>query len=239
MERNVAPRPAWIGLRPPPGVLVLLTAITSLFVIDAALGHPAFVRDHLALHPRRALGREPWQLLTTAFVHLRFGALFSTGVTLWFFGSPVEHRLGRARLFGLLALGTLAGSLASALLALRWSPEVVLTGAGPASLAALAAFGVLYGPTPVALFGVQQLKASSVALVFIGITVAMYLMNAELLPLAGALAGAATGALFALTTRTGDLWSALRVRRQRFQRWRLRRRYKVLPGGRDRRSYLH
>src|SRR3954447_23475272 len=85
-----APRPSNVIL----GVLAVMTAV---FLLVTLLKDPPWVLSHLALTPRRALGPEPWQLVTSAFVHLHLGSLLSTVIAFWFFGAPVEQRLGRRR----------------------------------------------------------------------------------------------------------------------------------------------
>jgi membrane associated rhomboid family serine protease len=227
----------WSGARPARTILTILAVMGAIFVVDAILGHPAFIREHLALRPRRALGPEPWQLLTSGFVHLQIGGLLSTAITFWFFGSPVEQQLGRGGLLRVLLFGTLAGSLATAALGRFIAPDALSAGAGPASTALLAAFGVIYGSQPLSLFGVQQMRASTLAIVFLAISGVLYLANMDFLGLAGAAAGAGAGALSAM--RGFDLGGTTTRLRERFKRWRIRRRYKVLPGGRDRRSFLN
>src|SRR5262245_208652 len=100
--------------RPSRGLLILLAAMTGLFVVGQILHHPAWLIGHLALIPRRALGPEPWQLLTSAFVHLRLGALISTVIVFWLFGAPLETHVGRGRVAAILLGSTLCGSLAAA-----------------------------------------------------------------------------------------------------------------------------
>ena len=225
-----------VGLRPSQGVLSVLLVMTGVFLVNA-IAHPAFVRDHLALIPRRALGAEPWQLLSSAFVHLDFGGLFGSALALLFFGTPIERQLGRTRFFQLFVSSTILGALATAGLGRIWAPDALFAGAGPAAMGMIAAFGALWGATPIALFGIQHMKASTCAWIFLGISTAMYLMNYQLYALFGALVGAgmgwlATGNLTALT-------DGLRARREAYKKQRIRRRYKVLSGGRDSRGILN
>src|SRR3954453_9806042 len=148
---------AWVGLRPSPGVVGVLVALVAAFAAFRLAGSPRVILEHLALIPRRALGPEPWQLFTSAFVHLGFGPLISSAVAIWFFGTPVEQRGGRGHLFKILIGATLLGSLASAALGRLIAPNAVITGAIGASMACIAAYAATYGKTPILLFGVQQM----------------------------------------------------------------------------------
>lgn len=226
---------AWIGLRPSPAALSIMVILLAICVANAILGTPVFVREHLLMTPRRGLGVEPWQLVTNAFIHVQLGSLFSTAITLWFFGTPVEQQLGRGRFLQILGMATLAGSLAAAALGRLLAPDALIGGAGPAATAVIAAFGVSYGAQPLLLFGVQQIKASTCAIIFLSISGAMYLVNGDVLGFAGAAAGAAVGAI---ATRGAGL-DGVRAWWEGVKKRRIRRRYKVLPGGRDSRSFLN
>ena len=61
----------------------------------------------------------------------------------------------------------------------------------------------------------------------------LYLMSGDLLGLAGAAAGAAVGAASTLEIDIAFLRQPL----AKLRRWRIRRRYRVLPGGRDTRRF--
>ncbi len=111
----------------------------------------------------------------------------------------------------------------------------MLLGAEPAALAMIAAFGVAWGSTPITLFGVQQMRASTCALIFLGLSALLYLLALDLVGLAGGAVGAGVGAL-AFSKVQFSSWTELRTR---WHRWRIRRRYRVIPGGRDSRRYIH
>ncbi|HEY7955865.1 MAG TPA: rhomboid family intramembrane serine protease [Polyangia bacterium] len=209
--------------------------LVGVFVVDAVLRHPPFILAHLALHPHLALGREPWQLLTSALVHVQLGALASSAIAIWLFGSPVEEELGRGRLFAVLLVATLAGGVASALVALAITPSAVVTGADAAAMASIAAFGVAYGPRRLNLFGLVEMRGSTCAWLFLGLSAIFYLADADFVRLAGGVAGAGVGALVAEGVRL----DRIRGLPARFRRWRVRRRYRVIPGGKDSRGYLN
>jgi membrane associated rhomboid family serine protease len=219
-------------------VVVVLVSLVAAFAAMRISGQERFVLEHLALIPRRALGPEPWQLFTHAFVHPSFGPLLSTVIAVWFFGTPVEQRGGRAYLYKVLIGGTLVGGLAAALvgriLPASALPVPIMVGGIGASIAAIAAFGAVYGQTPILLFGVQQMRASTTAYIFLGISAVMYLWDQNWLGFSAAAAGAAWGTWGAdfRITRIRIAWDKLRL-------WRLRRRYKVISGGRDSKRWMN
>jgi membrane associated rhomboid family serine protease len=230
MRSNFGRSSALVGLRPSPGVVGVLVALVAAFFVLHFAGHQKFVVEHLALTPRRALGPEPWQLVTSAFVHLTFGSLISSGIAIWFFGTPVEQRAGRAALFKLLIGATLAGSLLAAIVGRVIAPDTVTFGAIGASTACIAAFSALYGKTEFLFFGVQPMRASTTGYIFLGITGAMFLFQHEWLGFSAAAGGAAWGTWGdeLRLTRVRIAWDKLRL-------WRLKRRYRVISGGRDKR----
>jgi membrane associated rhomboid family serine protease len=229
MRSNFGRSSAAVGLRPSPGVVgVLVALVASFFVLHFV--DPKFVIAHLALTPRRALGPEPWQLVTSAFVHLTFGSLLSSGIAVWLFGTPVEQHGGRAALFKVLIGATLAGSLAAALVGRVIAPDVVVAGAIGGSTACIAAFAAIFRDTPILLFGVQQMRASTTGYIFLAITGAMLLIDHQWAGFSAAAAGAAWGTWGdeLRVTRLRIAWDKLRL-------WRLKRRYRVISGGRDKR----
>ncbi len=213
------------------GVLVALVACFVLFTMSPLA---KFAHAHLVLVPARAL-KQSWTLVTSAFLHASLGALASSGLGLWFFGGPLGEMVGRRRLAIVLLVATVLGSLASALLGYKLQPNAVIIGAAPATTAAIAGFGAAYGGTPVRLFGIQELRASTIAVVFLILSGVLYLMGGDLLGLAGAGTGAAVGAV---STVRLDI-RFLRQPLKRLRRWRIRRRYRVIPGGRDWRRFSH
>jgi membrane associated rhomboid family serine protease len=227
-------RSQWIGARPTRGAIALLVVEVGLFLGYALLDAPEWVRAHLAMTPRLALGREPWQLLTSGVVHLGITTLFFDALTIWIFGTAVEQQVGRARMLTAFVAGQLAGALAQAAVGRAVAPTMLIAGCGPGTMALVAAFGVVYSRVPLSLFGVADMRGRTMALLVLGFTFAQLLMRLDLVTMAGMAAGALAGwavlsnAASSLTT----LWDRLRLRR-------LRRRYKVISGGRDQRRFLN
>jgi membrane associated rhomboid family serine protease len=240
MQRSFRRQTTFIGLRPTPHVLAAMIILAVCFIAYWAAGKPIWVAEHLALIPRRALGPEPWQLVTSAFLHPNLASLLSVLVTFWLFGGVVESEMGPKRLWLILLVSTVAGSLASAALGRVIAPDSVIAGAHPASMAMLAAFGALFRNEQLSPLGMQPVRGTTLALIFIGISVVIYIADGNWLGLAGALAGAGVGWLLAGGNfDVGAIASDGPGLAARFRRWRLRRRYKVIPGGRDTRSHLN
>ncbi len=225
----------FIGARPTPGATLLLAIELAVFVVVfAVLGAPVWVRDHLALTPVRALGPEPWQLVTSGLTHLGGRQLISSLIGIWMFATAVEQRTARGRMLGLFAGAQVAGAIVIAAVGRLAAPHAVFDGCSAGVVGLVAAFGVLYGPVPLHLFGLVELRGRSVALGVLGLSYLVGLLNHDYVGLAGDTAGVAVGWALAsgAGTRLGVAWDRLRL-------WRLRRRYKVIPGGRDTRRYLN
>jgi hypothetical protein len=80
------------------------------------------------------------------------------------------------------------------------------------------------------------MRASTMALIFLGISAVMYLVNFDVLSLVGA-AGACGWA--ALAARGGGITGSSVGLRERLRVWRLRRRYRVISGGRDTKRWMN
>lgn len=224
----------WIGSRPTQGALTLLALEGGLFLLYCLIGSPGWVARHLALVPRLAIGPEPWQIITSGLVHLNFSSILFDGISLWIFGTAVEMRVGRARMLTAFASAQVAGALAVALIGRAIDPYMVVAGCAAGTSGLVAAFGVAYDRVPLSLFGVANMRGRTVAVLMIGFSAAFLLFHMEWLGLAGTLTGVLLG--WAVTSGLG---ARVFEARERFRVWRFRRRYKVIPGGRDQKRYLN
>jgi membrane associated rhomboid family serine protease len=208
----------------------------GVFLAYMLLDAPAWAPAHLALHPRRALWPEPWQLVTSGFFHPRALPLFFSAFTLWIFGSAVEQRLGTRRMITVFIGSQVAGAVAWAVAGLLLGSDVPLTGCGPGGLGLVAAFGVAYKGVPLSLFGAAQMKSRVLALILVGFAAVQSLLHGDLVDLAGLLVAAGVGWVLAghrginLAGTFASPWDKLRL-------WRLRRKYKVIQGGRTEKRY--
>jgi membrane associated rhomboid family serine protease len=223
----------WIGARPTTAAIVLVAAQVVAFIAIGVSHQSSWVAQHLVLRPKLAFGREPWQLLTSTWVHLGFGQLLTEALGLWIITTAVEQMAGR-RVWLLFFAPQLAGLLAMAAVGRLLWPNAVVMGCEPGLLGLLAAFTVLYGAWPLNFLGAFTLRGRTLGLLMIGASLFVELIRQEWLDLVGALAGLGVGWALA-SGASAHLGSAL----DRWKLWRLRRRYKVIPGGRDTKRFLN
>ena len=115
-----------------PWVRRLLVANAAVLVLTMLL--PG-VTVFLAFTPRYVLIM-PWTLVTYMFVHAGFQHIFFNMLGLYFFGQPVENRLGAKRFLSLYFLSGLSGAAASFIF--DWSHPIV--GASAAVMGVMFAF---------------------------------------------------------------------------------------------------
>ncbi len=226
------------ALRPERGVLGAMIALAAVWLVFTIGGSAlAWLLPHLVLFPGRAIGPEPWQILTNGFIESDFIDILLTCVMLIFFGNPLEQRYGARFFWKIFVGGMVGGSLLAALVGRFVAPEVPLAGAQPATTALLVAFGVMWAGQPVMAYGVAQMSATTMTWIFVGINALSYLrvMRVDwrigVLGLCAMSGAALAGWLLARRGRIGLGGSIDKLRM-----WRLKRRYRVLTGGRDARD---
>ncbi len=236
------------GLRPDRGVLSLLAVyLASWAIINfGGAGVQAFAAKHLLLTPRSAIGFEPWQLITNGFVVDELESVFFLSITLIFFGNQVERLLGAGKLWAVYIAGIFGGSLLWALLSRVFWPDLTVVVSTAAGTAILAAYAVQLSRQQVSAFGAVQMSGGAIAWIWIGIAVISALFRAAkghwlsaLMELVGMLGGGIAGYL--MVRRGGFSFGGVRDSMDRVKMWRLRRRYKVISGGRsgDDKRYLN
>jgi len=143
--------------------LFLLTVAATAGIGDQPLG--ALLR----LQPGALLGDgAAWQPLTANFVFPAdaVGLVIGTLFMQWFIGSPLEGFWGTRKYVTLvLGCGT-AGYLAYALLS-QWLPAVVHGGSTGMDLAAVTAFGIVYGKRELSLMGAVSVRARTLAIILV------------------------------------------------------------------------
>lgn len=121
-----------------------------------------------------ALWARPWTLVTYQFVHASIWHLAFNLLALYFFGPPVEARLGGRRFIGFYLLCGLGGAVLSAILVPLFGNQVVV-GASGAVLGVAVAFAWYWPNAPVLVFPFPEPFAAKWLVVF---TVAISLVLA-------------------------------------------------------------
>ncbi len=179
------PNPPW--LRPlterlSPTITALVIASAVMFAFYAVVSPVReFVQWHLALSRQAIIGIEPWQIVTSLFVHLEpIGFLFNM-IGLWFIGAAMEREYGRKRFLLILFVPAL---IANAIMAVamwrglaRFEP---IAGSSLPVLALFVAFGRLYWRTQVRVWGGLVLEARTLTLILVGFSLVADLTRFDL-----------------------------------------------------------
>jgi membrane associated rhomboid family serine protease len=208
-----------LGGRLTPVVTWLLVIELTAFIVYAFADGPAFYRDHLALTPARTLPNlEVWQLVTALFFPVAGGALLGNLIGLFFIGPLLERPWGSRRFLTVFLVSGIAANLTAALVGL-WLAPTRATGGCTSSLVALTvAFGFVYRRQQLLFFGVAPMRAVHLSVFFTALVAGI---TAGVI---GALAATERLPLDGVGDRVARWWRASR-------RARLKRRYKVLTGG--------
>jgi membrane associated rhomboid family serine protease len=243
-SRDVTPhwiRPVTDRLSPTITTLVILNAVLfSAFLLVKQLRVP--IQDHLALTPYALSGGEPWQLLSSLFVHLDPISFLFNLIGLWFVGATIERQLGRTRFLAIFFVPALLGNLTIAGVTLLTRGAELYSGFGLAVLAMFVAFGRIYDRTPARILGGLVLEARTLTLILIGFALFADIMRGSLPALGGDVVAILAGYVVAGGRGDGlrELFSRFRGGGGRSKP--SRRRFSVVEGGRqeDRRTrYLN
>ncbi|MBL6751431.1 MAG: rhomboid family intramembrane serine protease [Nevskia sp.] len=120
---------------------LLLAANLLVFGLELLIGDPFVLA--FALWPPGA-GFEPWQVVTSAFLHGGLAHLGANMFGLWMFGRDVERALGAGRFLWLYFSSLLAASAAQVATTWLLHQHVPTLGASGAVFGVLAAFAMLY-----------------------------------------------------------------------------------------------
>ena len=153
-----------------PWVGRLLVANLIVFLLQRTV-FPAHL-ELFAFSPVAVWSR-PWTLITYQFAHEGILHLFFNLLALYFFGPPVEARLGGRRFVGFYLLRGLGGAVLAGLLS-QIIPLGYLVGASAAVLGVAAAFAWYWPDAPVQVFPFPEPFAAKWLVVFaIGISLAL------------------------------------------------------------------
>ncbi len=149
------------GFHITPWVRRLLIANAVVFLVTRDFLMPGLV-SQLGFTPLRALSH-PWSFVTYMFVHGDFWHLFFNMLALFFFGPPVEERLGSR---GFLKYYTICGLIGGAVLAFIFAPHAMLIGASGAVYAVMLAFAYYWPDVPIYIWGIFPVKAKWLVIAF-------------------------------------------------------------------------
>jgi membrane associated rhomboid family serine protease len=220
-------RPVTERLSPTITALVIVTAVMFAFY---AVVQPArdFVDTHLALNRNALAVPEPWQVVTSLFVHLDGISLIFDLIGIWFVGATMERDLGRRRFLILFFVPAIVGNLVMA--GGMWlnlgRTGGIAAGCSLAVLGLFVAFGKIYGRTPARVFGSLVLEARTLTLILIGFALLADLMRFNLVAFAADVVVLAVA--FGLTGRRGTGFDGLIPG---LPRSKPRRRFEVVEGG--------
>jgi membrane associated rhomboid family serine protease len=206
------------GLTPWVRRLLIANAVISLcaWLVPGLL-------DLLGFQPSRAL-QQPWSFVTYMFVHGDFWHLFFNMLGLFFFGSPVEERLG-GREF--IKYYTICGLIGGAVLAFIFAPNSMLIGASGAVYAVMLAFAYFWPDMPIYIWGIFPVKAKWLVIAFAAASVMfMITPSGDNTAHWAHFGGFAVGFLY---LKFGNLVGSPMEKLQRFTSSR-RRKLKVIPG---------
>jgi membrane associated rhomboid family serine protease len=216
------------------GMLVLILATSAVSLACAVW--PA-LRPHLVLIPERTLrAHELWQPLTATFAHLEAGSFVFHLLMLWLMGGFVEQAIGARRSIQLCLVTATVGYLVAAGVGLWLAPGAAMAGTDPFLFVLLAAGGVLYGRQQVLFFGAMPARADVISWIFCGIWLVMLLAGRDFVGVARDLAAFAISVLM---LRRGMMSATMKGAIPRLRLWWLRRRYKVIDGGKGKKTWLN
>jgi len=165
-------------------LVIIESVLYGLYVMAAGLRDP--MAQHLALGPLFAAG-ELWQPVTSLFVHTDLWSFFFDMIGLWFVGATIERDLGRRRFLVLFFGCGIAANLVIAGFIFVLGGGLGPAGCGDSVLALFVALGVLYGRTPVRVWGQLVLQARILAAILVGMSVFALVLQAAVASLAGTL----------------------------------------------------
>ena len=149
-----------------PWVQRLLIANTAVFVLQNIMPDLTY---HMAFVPAAAIVR-PWTIVTYMFAHGGFMHLLLNMVGLFFFGPPLEERLGSRDFLIFYFICGLGG----ALLSFAFAFQAPIIGASAAVYGVLLAFAIFWPDVQIYIWGILPVKAKWL----VGVIVAMSIINA-------------------------------------------------------------
>jgi membrane associated rhomboid family serine protease len=141
------------GFSGSPWVQRILLANVVVFILSVAIPQGFLVR-WFGFVPAEILSR-PWGIFTYMFLHAGFWHVLFNMLVVFFFGPPLEQRLGGVEFLKLYLLGGLGG----ALLGFVFAFNTPVIGASAAVYALMLAFAWFWPNAPIYIWGIFPLKA--------------------------------------------------------------------------------
>ena len=144
-----------------PWVLRLLIANVVMFFVQqtvpGATSQLMFIPSQVLVHP--------WTIVTYMFLHGGFGHIFFNMLALYFFGPPVEQRIGGNRFITLYLISGIVGALFSIVLG------VPVIGASGAVMGVSLAFAKFWPRQQVMIWGVLPIEARWLVMIYAAIDI--------------------------------------------------------------------
>lgn len=186
--------------------------------------------EWLALTPD-SLGRgHVWKLVTAPLLHVSGMAFFFDMLMLWLFVPVLEDFWGTKRFLTFAVVTSVVGNLAAGLVGIALGSPQVIVGLSAFVYASIAAYGTVFAEHPVQLFGIIPLKGKVLAIGTLAFVTLFVLLERAWVEGAGFYAAMALAWAMTSGFWTPNVWWL------KFRHWRLRRRYKVIDGGADKKQ---
>lgn len=212
------------------GMLLIMIVTSAVFVL--CMLRPALI-GYLILTPQIALRHFAlWQPLTALFTHVDFRSFLIDMLMFWLIGSFVERSVGRRETLALFLVSGVGGYLVAAVVGLWLAPHTPFYSANPALFAMIMMPAFLFGRRNVLALGVVPGRADVISIIFALIWLISASYSGGIPLVAGDLAGALAAWLW--TRRNLQVARRMGGTVGRVRLWWLRRRYKVLQGGKGR-----
>lgn len=153
--------------------LVLIISNICIFVVFSLLRMMGYgwIRNYFALIPPLTIrGKMFWQVFTYQFLHADIWHLIFNMLALFFFGIPLERKMGSKEfILFYLVCGTLCGIAGLAIyypISLRTGMPTVLIGASGSIFSVMLAFAVLYPTAYIYFWGIIPIPAPILILLY-------------------------------------------------------------------------
>lgn len=231
-------RRSLFGGRLTPAVAWIFGLGVAVFVVFILGGQrlQALLTDYLVLTPAALLDLEVWKLATTAFLPTSPINFVIDCLLLWFFMPFLERAWGTRRfvIFGIVT--TLVGNLVSALAGIVLGGPYLaapIAGLTPFMYAGIIGYGVAFAEQPLSFFGVIPMKGKTFAIGIAVVVAVATLINQSWVVGAGHAAAMITAYVMASGRFTPRLWML------KWRRARIKRKYRVLDGGKSQDKWLN